>query len=75
MTPEYKERRRLKHLSQNGPQVVLTENISIEPTPDGLGKWMGGPKKDPTARVLKTKPTQFASAKNTPGTKYDAKAA
>jgi hypothetical protein len=70
MTPEYKERRRLKHLSQNGPGVVLIENIYLGPSPDGLGLWEGGPqelKSAPNWVALKSRATRTADWKNTPG--------
>lgn len=66
MTPEYKRRRRLKHIAQNSPQVVLTDNISTGSTPDGLGLWKGGKQKSLTFG-FKSRPTQFDSRKNLPG--------
>ena len=70
MTPEHKERRRLKHLAQNGPKVVLTDNVETGPTPDDLGLYKGGIqalKSFANWVGLKARPTRFADWKNTPG--------
>jgi hypothetical protein len=72
MTPEYKERRRFKHMCQNGPNVKLVEGSSLdaaEPTPDGLGEWQGGVEKGAANWVsLKSRATRLASGKNAHGT-------